>query len=308
MYKSLIIFLIVLFTVPLFAQPDLMQDSETHKYGFTDATGDWIIQPQYEEGEDFFDNEFTFVKKGKMWGLINRKGETVLPFVYNRPGNSEYEDDLIPVSKSDTKFGFFGPRNNTKHGMVNKIKGIEVIPCIYNKPLKLNEDFFWVNKVLILAVKDWKAGLIDREGNVIIDFAYDVTERPFTPYESLLKAGTIQAFQNKKMGMLDTAGNVLVAFQYDHVEPRYEDGDTLLFDVKNKDKYGLYSAALKKEVIPPLYDDPISFDETGLAIVSRKKKYGIVNPQGKEVMPCTGTLDEAYTALEKLTAKPEGGQ
>lgn len=72
-------------TINTQAQPELLKDSKTGKFGFTNENGDWVIQPQFEEGEDFFDYGFTFVKKGGNWGLINRMGETVLPFAYGKP-------------------------------------------------------------------------------------------------------------------------------------------------------------------------------------------------------------------------------
>lgn len=294
MIKNLLTLLIAILCVsPLFAQPELLKDSKTGKYGFIDENGDWIIQPQYDGGEDFYEYEFTFVKKGNKWGLISQKGEVVLPFAYDKPGYGEYDEGLIPVSKAK------------KHGIVDKKSGTEVIPGIYDKPLRFQENFYWMDGMLILAVKEKKAGLIDRNGNVIINLVYDDSEEPFIPIESTLKAGIIQASQNKKKGLLDNKGNLLVPFQYEDINPR-EYPDTLLFDIKANGKYGIYSAEMKRELAPPVYDNAIFFEEGGLAIVSRKKKYGLVDQQGKEVMPCTGTFEEAYEALEKLIATPEG--
>jgi len=269
------------------AQLEFLKDSKTGKFGFADENGAWIIQPQFEEGEDFFDYDFTFVKKGGKWGLINRKGETVLPFAYGKPGYPEYDDNLIPVVK------------NKKHGMVNKNTGTENIPCVYDKKLAFQENFYWTDTMLLLAIKENKAGLIDASGKVIINFLYDAYERePFTAIETLLKAGMILTTQNKKTGLIDKQGNILVPFQYDNVNA-YLEMDTILFDVQRGGKYGLYSREKKAELVPAIYDDRIFFEDNGFAIVSRKKKYGIVNLSGKEVVPCTLTLTQAMEELEK---------
>lgn len=271
------------------AQIELVKDSKTGKFGFTDENGDWVIPPQFEEGEDFFDYDFAFVKKGSKWGLINRKGEAVLPFAYDKPGYPEYDDNLTPVVK------------NKKHGMINKTTGTEIIPCVYDRKLIFQENFYWTDTMLLLAIKENKAGLIDASGKVIINFLYDTFERePFTAIETVLKSGVILTTQNKKSGILDNQGNTLVPFKYDEVDVR-EYPDTLLFDIAIKKKFGIYSAELKKEIVPPTYDDKIFFEEN-FAVVSRKKKYGVLNRAGKEVVPCTLTISQAMEELDKLSS------
>lgn len=286
MKSFLLSVLIFCITLNTHAQIELFKDSKTGKFGFTDENGDWIIQPQFEEGEDFYGYDFAFVKKGGKWGLINRKGETVLPFAYGKPGYPEYDDHQVPVVK------------NKKHGIINKITGTESIPCLYDKKLVFQENFFWTDAMFLLAIKENKAGIIDNTGKVIIDFLYDNTEEPFTPYESVLKSGVILTSKNKKSGMIDNTGNILVPFQYHAADVR-EYPDTLLFDITLKKKYGIYSAELKKEIVPPIYDEKIFFDEK-YAVVSRKKKYGVLDLAGKEVVPCKLTVTQAMDELDKL--------
>lgn len=290
MKRIILVALLIIFWLNVVAQPELLKDSKTGKFGFTNENGDWVIQPQFEEGEDFFNYDFTFVKKGGKWGLINRKGETILPFAYGKPGYPEYDENLIPVVK------------NKKHGMINKITGTESIPCVYDQKLAFQENFYWTDTMLILAIKENKAGLIDASGKVIINFLYDNSSRePFTAIETHLKTGVILTTQNKKSGIIDNQGNILVPFLYDAAEAR-EYPDTLLFDIALKNKFGIYSAELKKEIVVPMYDEKIFYEEN-FAIVSRKKKYGVLDRTGKEVVPCTFTLSQAMDELEKLSSK-----
>lgn len=291
--KSLTVILKLLITTNLIFAQELMQDSKSGMYGFVTLNDNgedvWVIQPQFEAGEDFFDYNFTFVKKGGKWGLINRKGETVLPFAYGKPGYPEYDDNLIPVVK------------NKKHGLVNKNTGTESVSCVYDNKLVFQENFYWTDTMLLLAIKENKAGLIDASGKVIINFLYDTFERePFTAIETVLKSGVILTTQNKKSGILDNQGNTLVPFLYDEVGVR-EYPDTLLFDIAIKKKFGIYSSELKKEIVPPTYDEKIFFEEN-FAVVSRKKKYGILDRAGKEVVPCTLTLSQAMEELDRLSS------
>jgi hypothetical protein len=283
MKSQLRILLLLFMAITTQAQIELLKDSKTGKWGFTDENGEWVIPPQFEAGEDFFDYDFTFVKKGGKWGVINRKGECVLPFVYEKPRYGDYEESLRPVVK------------NKKNGMVSTKLGVELIACQYDERLGYNEDIYINNKMQILAIKTKKTGVIDSVGTVLIPLEYDVAERPF----EFLEIGLIATTQNKKAGMLDRTGKLVVPFQYDQVFP-YLEMDTTLFDVQRKGKYGLYSREKKAEIVPVVYDDRIFFEDGGFALVSRKKKYGVIDNSGKEVVPCTLTITQATEELEKL--------
>lgn len=47
------------------------------KIGFIDNTGDWAIEPQFENARDFV-NGFAAVQKNRLWGLIDKKGTWVI--------------------------------------------------------------------------------------------------------------------------------------------------------------------------------------------------------------------------------------
>lgn len=277
----------ILCSLASFSQ-ELHQDSKTGKFGFTDDQGEWVIQPQFEEGEDFIDYDFAFVKKGGKWGVINRKGETVLPFEYDKPSYADYSDDLRHVSK------------NKKHGAVDLKAGKERIKCEYDQKLQFIEEQFTETITPILVVKNGKAGLINQFGEEIIPCVYDRGEWPF----NLTEMGKLRTNQNKKTGIIDRKGNVLVPFQYDYVD--HSMGyDTVLYDIRVKGKYGLYSVEKKKEVVPAVYDQAISFEDSNYAIVSKKKKYGVIDKEGKEVVMCSLSMTDAYEAMEKLAGKTE---
>lgn len=288
MKSILLLSLFTLCSFAAFSQIELHKDSKTGKFGFTNSEGEWAIQPQFEEGEDFLDYEFAFVKKGGKWGVINRQGETILPFEYDKPSYGDYDDAIRHVSK------------NKKHGAIDLKEGKETIACEYDEKLRFMEELFSETVTPILVVKKGKAGLINQRGEEIIPCVYDNGEWPF----SITEMGQIRATQDKKTGILDKKGNLLVPFKYDYADHNMG-YDTVLYDIRIKSKYGLYSSDKKKEIVPALYDRVISYEDSDYALVSKKKKYGVLDKEGKEVVLCTLSMTDAYEAMEKLTGKTE---
>ncbi len=271
-----------------FSQLELSQDEKTKKFGFTNDEGEWVIQPRYDAGEDFYDFDFTMVKQQGKWGMINRGGENVLPFQYDKIlENSDWAYRSVTKEK--------------KFGLINMQTGKELVPCKYDKEIFF-EELYNFNSLTALVIKNKKAGLIDETGKERLACLFDLGNDPFVQ----LEGDYIRAKQNKKVGIVNTEGEIIVPFQYedvDHNVDYYMDYDTTLFDVKRKKKWGVYSVKYKKEVIPVIYDDRISFEETGYAIVSRKKKFGIIDREGTEVIMCMYSQSEAYGALDKLIHK-----
>ena len=60
------------------------------KYGFLNENGTLAIVPQYACAMPFC-NGYSVAKTGEKWGIINRSGNTVLPFVYDQIGNLSSE-------------------------------------------------------------------------------------------------------------------------------------------------------------------------------------------------------------------------
>jgi hypothetical protein len=83
-----------------------------------------VIPPQYDDSRPF-SNGLARVKLKNKWGVINRQGETVVPFIYD--GIDEFSEHLACVFKGD------------KRGFINE-EGEEVIPFnmtkLTNRPLR----------------------------------------------------------------------------------------------------------------------------------------------------------------------------
>lgn len=268
-------------TTQCFSQLSLSKDPKTGKFGFTNDDKEWVIPSTYDAGEDFFDNAFTFVKLNGKWGLIDQQGNVMLPFTYDRIFNDELE---------------YGIRNivvNKRYGLVDQLLGKEVISCQYDTRIIFDEGELMDDQSYAVVIKNNKAGILGSEplGLELISCSYDIGKKSFERLEGSL----IRAWRDNKAGVINSRGLVFVPFEYDQVDHNAV-YDTIHFDVQRKGKYGVYSAQLKKEILPTLYDTPIYFEDGDLSPVRRNKKYGMINQLYIECIPAI--YDEEFQFFE----------
>jgi len=93
-------------------------------------------------------NGFARFKKNGKFGFLNKRGEVVIPPIYDF---ATFFVDGIACVSIDDKYGKY------KYGGINT-DGVLVIPCIY-------DEIFYFNNGISLVKKDNKVGLVDRYGN-----------------------------------------------------------------------------------------------------------------------------------------------
>ncbi|MFN8672809.1 MAG: WG repeat-containing protein [Candidatus Sericytochromatia bacterium] len=160
-----------------------------------------------------FENGFATVRKEGKSGLVNEKGEEVIPCIYYFDFDINVKDqDFIPVRKNN-KYGFVDINGNIKiplvwsdannfssdlarvsknckYGFINK-KGGEVIPCIYNDA----RDF--VNEFACVFKKD-KMFVINKKNEIIFSCNEENNFYESTIYPS----GILKAKKNEKHSFL----------------------------------------------------------------------------------------------------------
>lgn len=265
--------------VPAYAQLE-SNPGKNKKIGFTNVQGDWVIQPIYDEAEEFDDYAYAFVKLKGNWGLIDQQGNAILPFEYTKAYSDELENVRIVMK-------------NGRYGLVDLTTGKEVLPCIYEN-MYYAESLYDLPQVIVV-VKNKKAGIINFAGLEIVACKFDNGKEPFFPLES----GFFRVKQNSRAGVMDSKGKLVVPCQFDDVEISLAQDST--FNTKSKGRYGLYSFT-GKEIVGPISDNEIEFAyENTYAIISQKKKYGVIDRTGKLIVPCTfSNDDEAYLELERI--------
>lgn len=90
---------------------------------------DTIIKPHYD-AISIFESKYILVKSNKKWGLLNQKGESIIPIIY---------DNILKIDDINDKI--FYVMNDGKVGLVNN-NGKEIVSPIYDRISRFNDDYF----------------------------------------------------------------------------------------------------------------------------------------------------------------------
>lgn len=225
---------------------------------------EWIIP---------YDDELLWVvSKEQKFGFIDKKGNTVVPAVYDYI--NAFREGLAGAGK-DGKAGYIDRNGNT------------VIDFIYDGAYDFNSG------LAVVFAGDYKRGAINKDGEIVIPFIY----REFTEF----KDGYASARKNGGWGIIDGNGEIVVPFEYDYIYNR-SDG---FFTFYKNEKFGLMST--DGEIICGEYDFIGEFKE-GLAAVRKDEKFGYIDMSGELVIPAI--YDRVYDFNSEglsLVSLPHGG-
>ncbi|MBI3501300.1 MAG: WG repeat-containing protein [Bacteroidetes bacterium] len=230
-------------------------------YNYFDSKGKLLTGGKFEKAGDFSSGRAYIVQNGQ-YGFINRKGEIIIPAVYN------WAESFKPNGTARVKLA-------DKFGMIDT-SGKSILQCEYDRI----DDF---SEGLVLVVKNKKFGFADEKGNSVIPIKFD-----YSPEISEVKGfqnGLAKVEQNKKRGLINKSGNSYLPLEYDDIRNFSEE----LCAVKRAGKWS-YISRDKKQKINFQFD--YAWDFSGdLARVEQKKKKGFINQKGEFIIPAT--YDEA---------------
>lgn len=197
------------------------------KWGVVDYNGnelveckyDGIILPQYFISSE---NKPIIVRIDNKFGIINDKGQTLIPIKYEYI--EFFENNLLLITKNNKDMLFdFNGKNITKmeydrinyfnkdliqvklngySGFINPL-GEEITPPIY----------YWIDKIkhdLAMVKNETGYGFLDKKGDVVIPCIYS-SVRVFD--NELIKVSL-----NGKFGLIDRKGNIVATIQYDSIK------------------------------------------------------------------------------------------
>lgn len=236
--------------------------------------------------EDYreLNNHLKFYENGKL-GLINLKGEIVVPAIYDeirKYQDRNWKRDKLVVEK-DNKFGFLD--SNLKI----------LFPPIYQTDKEYPHyppEHFVIDEKNIRVLKDGKYGLISEEGKVLIDFQFDDIKL----LHDNIYMGIFDRDEKELTHSIDKnnywdagyliKGCVLLDENFNQII-RFDDFDYLFycgikrFIVKKNDQFGVINHL--GEIIVPLEYDSLILKENNYQ-VSKNNKIGLVNLEGKVVI------------------------
>lgn len=260
-------------------------------YGYIDTTGKVRIPFKYDEIGRFYEG-ICYVRKGRKYAFYKASGKALTKLWYEDLSYAAAQHDE-PYYGVDREYAFFEGlamvRRNGKFGYIDQ-NGKEVIRPQYDFAYPFSEGLAKVEK-------NGKYGFIDSKGRLAVDFQFKDFEiqikeiDPTQPSKPTFRNGYYDAtgFFNKgyavvskgnKMGIIDQEGNVVVPIKYDFVNQPAENGLVL---VRNNWKYG-YVNLEGKEVIPPFYEEAMSFSH-GLAAVNKRGVWAFIDANNETQIP-----------------------
>jgi hypothetical protein len=240
-----------------------------------------------------------FVRKKKKWGVANKKGELVVPIEFDSIQGNENQHTIIKLYKSGKAGLYFTA--------LKKQTEIKYASIIFSK--KMTDRIF--------IEKDKKWGLMDTQGNIVVEPQYDDLFEPgeFNFIKAISPSGKgfidkngkvivplmyegLGAFTGDYMlavkykglwGFVDTTGKVLIDYQYESTTDMTEAWAEVVYKGEKGriDKKGSF-------IRNPSYDYDKTYSETyDYRIVMKSNKYGYIDKHNKLVVPCM--YDEAYS-------------
>lgn len=184
-----------------------VKDSISEKWGFVDNTGKTIIQPQYEETENFSEGLCAVKDENGNWKYIDKKG-------------------IVKIDKSfNTAFDFLNGKAIVSDQFEEKFGIIDMEGKFLVEP-KLDSIIY--DKKDFLIKKEGKWGWIDATGKTIIEPKF---EDAFSFGENELAV----VKQNGLYGFIDKKGEMKINFQFQKAYPFM--GDLAYAETKNA-QYG----------------------------------------------------------------------
>lgn len=269
--------------------------------GFMDAKGREIVPPSYTTAYPFTNGVALACKGGRdiygtggKWGVIDKSGKEVIPFIYDRiNGNFDGDSYVIAqvgaesvmLDKTGKKVTFpefdnvpgnfyrtaYSPaRKGDKWGLIDK-KGRVIIPFEH-------EAVQWESEGLVPVKKNGKWGSMDLKGQWKIVPQFDNGPR--------FEKGFAVVQQKGKYGCIDREGKTTIPFEYDFAYPTLTRTPLVKLQKKGENYTSLTGLAnpLTGKILAPVKYESIYDFYDGIAQVKQKNKYGFIDSTGKEIV------------------------
>lgn len=226
----------------------------------------------------------TIVKSNGKFGIV--QNEIIVPFEYDSIFVPTKDPKHIPVGSNKTTQKRNTPnpltrpnqtissltvQKNNKFGLINS-EGKIIYPSD-------NDEVFNAEQFGYYSVK---------KGNLYGIYFSKSKDKKHTEIEfdriSVDGYGAIMASKNKKMGIFNLEGEQIAPFEYDNDFIAQYSG--IGYRISKDKKRGIIDRQ-RNIIVPPIYDDvsTFSFDIRDAFKVKNEEKYGIVNSEGKVIIP-----------------------
>ena len=268
-------------------------EKDDERYGVLDMKGQWMIAPQFDNLEVFSAKHWVAVARQKgLYGVIDREGRWLCEPRFDSIGSFDNAFCIAPA-ELDGRYGYINPQGaweiEPQYHWADDIddrSGLAVVckrnryGCIDSKGRFVIEPKFvqrlWgfdESSGLCRVSGNGKDYYIDRHGNKV-DYS-NPEDAPNPAYYP-----RVESF----WGIKDSEGNIVVPPTFDQIYGFDERGRA---SATMNGKSGVIDES-GKWIIEPRYDtsDILPNEEGRLRLVSRDGKYGFMDYEGDEAIPC----------------------
>jgi len=210
---------------------------------------------------------YFLINKSNRWGVIDNNASIIIEPTYD-------EAIIIPNSKKPVFICTYNTNyeDGTYETRVLNAKGKEIFTK-YDRVMALENydenNNMWYEDNVLLVEKDGKYGLINFEGNEILDINY---EKIYT-----LKGikNSLIVVKDQKLGLVNNLGQEIIKNEYQEIKALGKDSKKYI--VKQNDKYGIYG------VLDCKYQEIVALNNDNIFCVKQDNEYKVINSEEKEV-------------------------
>ncbi|MBE5821767.1 MAG: hypothetical protein E7311_04170 [Clostridiales bacterium] len=237
------------------------------------------------------------VEKDGKWGIVDLNNNEILPCVYEEMAVCDRNENGYIMVRKEGYLGCIYLNNLDAWDFEPYIQCREVIECKYS-------DLSFTGHNSIIANLNGKNGIIDLYGNEIVPFIYD--------YISSFSEGKACVMLNDKVGYIDYTGEVVIPIQYDSEEYMYYEfgHEKIVYDYTYASGYYHYEADAVADEAGNRYAHYCYYTPyfaNGYAMVKKNGKYGYINTNNEQVIPCIydelGEMNDYYVVTAGINGK-----
>ena len=185
----------------LFSENGLVRVKSGEKWGYIDKSGSFVISPQFDSADDFYDG-IAIVKQDKKYGYINSKGEYIISPQFENA--FEFSNGVAAV-KSGEKWGYIDKTGK----------------FVINPQYDSAYSFSSTPELASVAI-DGKFGFINLKGEYVVNPQFENT-LDFSNGMAAVKSGG-------KWGYINEKGETVISYQYGDANSFRDDGYAIVMN------------------------------------------------------------------------------
>lgn len=272
-----------------------------------DETGKNILPNEIDSVDFNIIENYSFIAafKNKKMGIINFKGEIIIPAQYKSIQTFYFDSD-------ENSFEYFNVQNENGYGLTD-LTGKEIAPVQYDLPYNYDDEGSMYLMHLIPVRKKGKYGALNFEGKEVLPCEFDRIEW----YSEESEFGYARIKKEGKWGLSGVDGKIIFKPQFDELYLDWEISDQFAdtsnvhyYKFRDNGKTGLADTKGKIIFTNSYSDIRLSYDcldGNGIELFNGKNK-GIGNIQGKIYMQPIYKSVECYFHNDELFFTAKSGK